>query len=66
MEVILLKSVYIFGFLIGFINSLLGAGGGMIAVPLLKRSSLSQGKHTQVPIAVILPLATYKRFDVFI
>lgn len=51
------KSVYIFfGFLIGFINSLLGAGGGMIAVPLLKRSSLSQNEAHASAIAVILPL----------
>lgn len=51
------KSVYIFwGFLIGFINSLLGAGGGMIAVPLLKKSKLSQNEAHASAVAVILPL----------
>jgi len=44
------------GIAIGIINSLLGAGGGMIAVPLLKKSSMSQTEAQASAIAVILPL----------
>ncbi len=44
------------GFLIGVINSLLGAGGGMIAVPLLNRMGLTQKESHASAIAVILPL----------
>ncbi len=40
----------------GFINGLLGAGGGMIAVPLLKKSGFSQKKAQENAIAVILPI----------
>ena len=46
----------IFGAIIGFINGLLGAGGGMIAVPLLKKFGLSQRQAHQNAIAVILPI----------
>lgn len=44
------------GFIIGVINSLIGAGGGMLAVPMLKRSHLSQSSAHASSIAVILPL----------
>lgn len=44
------------GFLIGFINSVLGAGGGMISVPLLKRCGISQNEAHASTIAVIFPL----------
>ncbi|MEG0979773.1 MAG: sulfite exporter TauE/SafE family protein [Oscillospiraceae bacterium] len=47
---------FAFGIIVGFINSLLGAGGGMIAVPLLKRSQLSQNEAHASAVAVILPL----------
>lgn len=47
---------FLFGFVIGFINSLLGAGGGMIAVPLLRRSNLSQNEAHASAVAVIFPL----------
>lgn len=46
----------IFGFLIGLINGFLGAGGGMIAVPALKKSGLSQKEAHENAVAVILPL----------
>ncbi len=42
--------------LTGFINGLLGAGGGMIAVPLLKKAGFSQKAAQQNAIAVILPI----------
>lgn len=44
------------GFSIGLINGLLGAGGGMIAVPLLKKTGLSQKEAHANAIAVILPI----------
>ena len=44
------------GIFIGFINGLLGAGGGMLAVPLLKKFGLSQREAHENAIAVILPI----------
>ncbi len=44
------------GIFIGFINGLLGAGGGMLAVPLLKKCGLSQREAHENAIAVILPI----------
>ena len=44
------------GTVIGAINSLLGAGGGMVAVPLLKKDSMNQTQAQASAIAVILPL----------
>ena len=41
---------------IGFLNGLLGAGGGMIAVPILKHLSLSQKEAHANAVAVILPI----------
>lgn len=45
------------GIPIGIINALLGAGGGMIAVPILKKSGLSQQQAQAGAIAIILPLS---------
>ena len=45
------------GVIIGIINGLLGAGGGMLAVPLLKSSGLGQKEAHATSIAVILPLS---------
>ncbi len=45
------------GIAIGFINGLLGAGGGMIAVPLLKSLGLEQKEAHANAIAVILPIS---------
>ena len=44
------------GFAIGIINGILGAGGGMIAVPLLKKAGLSQKECHTNAIAIILPI----------
>ena len=44
------------GMAIGFINGLLGAGGGMVAVPLLKKYGFSQKSAQQNAIAIILPI----------
>ena len=46
----------IFGISIGIVNGLLGAGGGMIAVPLLKKIGFSQKQAHANAIAIILPI----------
>ena len=46
----------LFGVAIGFINGLLGAGGGMLAVPLLKKYGFTQKSAQQNAIAIILPI----------
>ncbi len=59
-EVIIIKKFLknaFFGALIGVINGLFGAGGGMIAVPLLKKSGLEQKKAHANAVAVILPIS---------
>ncbi len=45
------------GITIGIINGLMGAGGGMIAVPLLKNLGFSQSKAQANAILVILPIS---------
>lgn len=47
------------GFFIGIVNVLLGAGGGMLTVPLLKKIGFSQKKAQASAIAVILPLTVF-------
>lgn len=44
------------GFFVGTMNSLLGAGGGMLVVPTLKAEGLNQKEAQATAIAVILPL----------
>lgn len=44
------------GFAIGAVNGLLGAGGGMLAVPLLRRAGLPQKQAHANAVAVILPI----------
>ncbi len=41
----------------GFVCSLLGAGGGMVLVPLLQRAGLPPVKSHATSVAVILPLS---------
>lgn len=50
------KKLCIFGILIGFINALFGAGGGMIAVPLLKNAGCEQKTAQATALCIILPL----------
>lgn len=45
------------GLLVGLINGLLGAGGGMLAVHLLKKSGFDVKEAHASSIAVILPLS---------
>ena len=44
------------GLLAGFLNGLLGAGGGMAVVPMLEKSGLEPKKSHATSIAVITPL----------
>lgn len=44
------------GIAIGFVNGVFGAGGGMLAVPLLKKSGLRQKQAHANAVAVILPI----------
>lgn len=45
------------GFLIGMVNSLFGAGGGILAVPALQKSGLSKKEAHANAVAVILPVS---------
>ena len=45
------------GVCIGFLNGLFGSGGGMIAVPLLKRAGFNQADSQANAIAVIFPIS---------
>ena len=45
------------GFLMGLANSVFGAGGGIIAVPLLEKSGLSKREAHANAVAVILPVS---------
>lgn len=49
--------LFIFGIITGFINLLLGAGGGMLAVPVLKADGIEQKQAQATAIAVTLPLS---------
>ena len=54
------------GTLIGIINGLLGAGGGMLAVPLLTKFGLDEKRSHATSIAVILPLSAVSAAAYFI
>ena len=45
------------GIIIGTINGMLGSGGGMIAVPVLKKLGFSQADAQANAIGVILPIS---------
>jgi uncharacterized membrane protein YfcA len=44
------------GFLAGILNGLLGAGGGMVLVPMLENAGIEPAKAHATSIAVIIPL----------
>ena len=48
--------MYLYAVLTGIINSAIGAGGGMISVPAMKKFGLEQKKAQATTLAVILPL----------
>lgn len=46
----------LWGAVIGFINGMLGAGGGMVAVPVLKKCGLDTKAAHSNAVAIILPI----------
>lgn len=44
------------GVSVGLVNGIFGAGGGMLAVPILKKSGLNQKSAHANAVAVILPI----------
>lgn len=52
-----MKSV-IFGIVSGFINTLFGAGGGILTVPFLKSKGLTQKEAQASALCVLLPIST--------
>ncbi len=48
--------LFLSGIAVGTVNALFGAGGGMIAVPILSKSGLSQKQAQATAVSVILPL----------
>lgn len=44
------------GVAVGLVNGVFGAGGGMLAVPILKKSGLEQKNAHANAVAVILPI----------
>ena len=52
----------LYGVLIGIVNGLLGAGGGMIAVPVLKKTGMEQKQAHANAVAVILPITAISVF----
>ena len=50
------------GFAAGLLNGLFGAGGGMAAVPLLRRSGLETKQAHATSIAIILPISIFSAF----
>ena len=48
---------YLGGILIGAVNGLFGAGGGIIAVPILRKSGLGPKQSHANAVAVILPVS---------
>ncbi len=45
------------GFLIGIVNSFFGAGGGILAVPILRKSGLGKKESHANAVGVILPIS---------
>lgn len=48
---------FLYGTLIGVVNILLGAGGGMLTVPLYKKMGMSQKQSQINAVATILPIS---------
>ena len=47
------------GVIIGIVNGLFGAGGGIIAVPILRKSGMEDKKAHASSVAVILPISVF-------
>ncbi len=50
------------GSLAGFLNGLFGAGGGVVAVPLLQKAGLSPKQAHATSVALILPMSMVSAF----
>lgn len=50
---------YLCSLAVGVVNGLFGAGGGMLAVPLLKSSGISQKQAHANCVAIILPMTVF-------
>ncbi len=55
----------VFGFITGIINGLLGAGGGMVAVPMLNRQIETKNAHA-TSLAIILPICITSAISYFL
>ena len=53
---------FLYGSLIGVVNILLGAGGGMLTVPFYKKMGLSQKQAQINAVATILPISVISAF----
>ncbi|MBR5246376.1 MAG: sulfite exporter TauE/SafE family protein [Clostridia bacterium] len=53
---------FFYGYLIGGVNILLGAGGGMLTVPLYKKMGMTQKEAQINAVATILPISTVSAF----
>ncbi|MDL2234469.1 sulfite exporter TauE/SafE family protein [Ruminococcaceae bacterium OttesenSCG-928-L11] len=53
---------YGLGIAVGFLNGLFGAGGGMIAVPMLRSLGLAEEEAHATSLSLILPLAILSGF----
>lgn len=53
---------YILGIATGFANGLFGSGGGIIAVPMLKKNGMSTKESHATSIAITLPLSIVSCF----
>lgn len=53
------KFYYLGGLVIGTVNGLFGAGGGMIAVPLLQKMGIDGHKAHSSAVAIILPITFF-------
>lgn len=51
------KSMYLLGLITGFANGLLGSGGGIIAVPMLKKCGYDAKKAHACSLGITLPLS---------
>ena len=51
-----------FGVLVGLLSGLFGAGGGIVAVPVLRRFGLTDNQACATALAVTLPLAVVSGF----
>lgn len=60
-----MKKVYLYigGLLAGTLNGMLGAGGGMIIVPMLTSSGLSQRKAHATSVCIILPICVFSALN---